>query len=404
MILDKYLTKSVHAKSKGFTLTEVLLAVGIVGVIAALVLPAVITHYSIAGLDAQERRQVDTISSAIEGLAINENKVNFGETMMYSNATPASYEDSSGKFLKKYLRVARYFGDYKTNKATILSEGFGKVYYSYEPGKAKSEYMLENELSGACALLKNGVSICLKPQIGGLSARGVIDLNGPKGPNVLGRDLRTFNLRTVKFVSSGTNIAQGGNVATEANPNIEVPFDNPCAVGDDSEDCCQLKLDKGLILNVEDPCCRVPKFDNLPGCAADIELVFDSYPSNPCTIPNWSDCDPHSRCQKPCSGPGTKATKDGKEINTLPADPPPVYMFCSGKYAGQIPSSVVKNLVLNQPSYDYPIEVTSENIGASCGYVSGSGIGTKGISLVFKKDGETNKTRYNGINWAVRYY
>ena len=394
MILDKYLTKSVHAKSRGFTLTEVLLAVGIVGVIAALVLPAVITHYSIAGLDAQERRQVDTISSAIEGLAINENKVNFGETMMYSNATPASYEDSSGKFLKKYLRVARYFGDYKTNKATILSEGFGKVYYSYEPGKAKSEYMLENELSGACALLKNGVSICLKPQIGGLSARGVIDLNGPKGPNVLGRDLRTFNLRTVKFVSSGTNIAQGGNVATEANPNIEVPFDNPCAVGDDSEDCCQLKLDKGLILNVEDPCCRVPKFDNLPGCAADIELIIDTVPYS-CYIKD--NCKPHTR------GRYTYPTKDGKKINTLPADPPPVYVFCSGKYAGLVSSTQVKNMVLSGSDFEFQIERTSENLDADCGYRIGNGINASGSSFVFKKDGETNKTRYNGINWAVRY-
>ena len=393
MILDKYLTKSVHAKSKGFTLTEVLLAVGIVGVIAALVLPAVITHYSIAGLDAQERRQIDTIKSAVNGLVVTENKANFGETMMYLDAAPSSFENSSGKFMKKYLRVARYFGDYKTNKNTILSECFADTYYSYDPGKSKTEYVLKNELSGACALLKNGVSICLKPQIGGLSARGFIDLNGPKGPNILGRDLRTFNLSSVKFTSAG-NITTGGTVATEEDPNIEIPFDNPCIAGDYSEDCCQLRLDKGLINSVEDPCCRVPKFDKVPGCAADIDLIFDNWPTSTCLIPGC----------KPYSGNGTRVEKDGKRIDNLPADPPPLYVFCAGKYSGYVPSGQVKKLVLEHPKYEYPIEITTENNGIDCKYTVGSGIASKGLSVVFKKDGETNKTRFNGINWAVRYY
>ncbi len=395
MVLDKCLLKASSGIKRGFTLTEVLLAVAIVGIIAALVLPAVITHYSIAGLDAQERRQLDTIAAAINGLAINENKANFGDTMMYLDAVPSSYEDSSGLFMKKYLRVAKYLGDFNTNKNKVLSEGFGETYYSYEAGKSKAEYMLENELSGACALLKNGVSICLKPQIGGASARGVIDLNGPKKPNVLGRDLRTFTLGTVKFVSSGTNLSQGGDVATEQNPNIEVPYDNPCIVGDDSDDCCQLKLDKGLILSVEDPCCRVPKFDNLPGCAADLELIIDTLPSS-CYIRD--NCKPYTRPSY------TYPTKDGNKITSLPADPPPIYIFCSGKYSGMMSSSQVKSMILsNGATYYFPIEKTSENTDANCGYRVGSGINASGSSFVFKKDGETNKTRYNNINWAVRY-
>lgn len=399
MILNKCLVKAKQGMKHGFTLTEVLLAVAIVGIIAALVLPAIVTHYSIAGLDAQESRQINTINTAVKGLVVNENKANFGETMMYLDATPTSYDDTVGRFMKKYLRVARYFGNYTANKDKILSECFADTYYAYEPGKSKSIYNLENELSGACALLKNGVSICMRPQIAGISARGVIDLNGLKGPNVLGRDLRTFNLDLVRFTSTGANLGPGGGIVTEDDPNIDVPFDNPCIAGDATEDCCQLRLDKGLITTVEDPCCRVPKFDNLPGCAADLEIVFDSYPANPCNIPDWS-----GNKDAPYSGPGTCVKKDGKKITTLPADPPPVYMFCSGKYAGMIPAATVKNLILNHPYYTYPIEVTTENMGATCGYVSGSGIGAKGISLVFKKDGETNKTRYNNINWAVRYY
>lgn len=54
--------------------------------------------------------------------------------------------------MKKYLRVAKYCGD------------------------------------------NNGVSICMLPQIGAVGINGLIDLNGKKGPNIFGRDLRFFSL------------------------------------------------------------------------------------------------------------------------------------------------------------------------------------------------------------------
>ena len=51
---------------KGFTLTEVLIAVGIVGIIASLVLPKVVDDYQTKTLDAGYSREIQTIMDSLK--------------------------------------------------------------------------------------------------------------------------------------------------------------------------------------------------------------------------------------------------------------------------------------------------------------------------------------------------
>ena len=169
-------------KYKGFTLTEVLLAVVIVGIIAALVLPTLITHYQDKGFSQKYTRETQTIKNTIDGLATTENKGSFFETMMYVDAEPQSYADSSEKFLKKYMRVSKLCGDNN-------GDCFAKTYYEYKGG---DKIVYKPDYKGSCAILKNGSSICIVPQIVNSGVSGIIDINGPKGPNVLGKDLDIF--------------------------------------------------------------------------------------------------------------------------------------------------------------------------------------------------------------------
>ena len=55
-------------KNKGFTLTEVLLAVAIVGIIAALVLPMVVKNYQEKTLDAALNREKQTLDAYVKAL------------------------------------------------------------------------------------------------------------------------------------------------------------------------------------------------------------------------------------------------------------------------------------------------------------------------------------------------
>lgn len=176
-------------KNKGFTLTEVLLAVAIVGIIAALVLPMVVKNYQEKTLDAALNREKQTLDASVKALLINENTDAYEKTMLYTyEAKPTSYENTSGKFIKKYLKVSKYCGDSN-------GDCFASKYYKYENG---DKVVHTPTYKGACASLKNGSSICIQPQTSSEIVKILLDVNGKKGPNVLGRDLREYEISLPK--------------------------------------------------------------------------------------------------------------------------------------------------------------------------------------------------------------
>ena len=222
----------------GFTLTEILLAIAIVGIIAALVLPAIVTNYQNRALNIGFEREYKTISGAVKNLAVSENKVNFYSTMMYADKESDTYEETSGKFIKKYLKVSKYCGDSN-------GDCFADKYYNYNETTHKKE-IYEPAYKGACASLKNGASICIKPKIGTGPIIGLIDVNGKKGPNVFGRDLRNFTIdpKVEKISSSGTT----SEVLSTSDPDLDIG--GPCKENALSKECCDTQtVKKG------DACC-----------------------------------------------------------------------------------------------------------------------------------------------------
>ncbi len=194
------------------------MAVAIVGVIAALILPATISKFNERILDLGYVRETKAIETAVDNLLVGENK-DFFSTMMYLNDEPESYESSSGAFLKKYLKVSKYCGD---SNGTC----FADKYYTYE-NNDKKEYI--PSYKGACASLKNGMSICLQPQIGANSIVGLLDINGPKGPNVWQKDLRLIilSLRSrVGRIETTEEVLTAGDLISLGNGEV-VPPENP---------------------------------------------------------------------------------------------------------------------------------------------------------------------------------
>ena len=211
---------------RAFTLTELLLAIAIVGVIAVLVLPASVSKFNDKLIDNAYDRLLKSINTSLDTLSITENRSGFMSTMMYVIIDNGDYEYTSGKFLKKYLRVAKYCGN---------SNGkcFADKYYEYK-GNKKLEF--SPTYKGGCAVLKSGASICLEPQVGANAIKGLIDINGPKGPNVLTRDLREITI--------SPRIHQVSNKSTEAV--ITTPTEifnledtNICETNPESLACCE---------------------------------------------------------------------------------------------------------------------------------------------------------------------
>ena len=253
------LNKIRGSKAPAFTLTEVLLAVLIVGIIAALVLPAVVTKYQDKTFESAFNREVHSLQDSIDSLAAVENQQSFYETTLAK--TPETY-------MKKYLRVSKYCG-------ASGKDCFGKFYSEYS-GHEKKTYTPSYD--GNCAILKNGTSVCLN--VNGGSIDMLIDVNGPKGPNVFGRDLRTYT-HSVKGITgydmSSNGIISLNQTPIEDNSNPDptpdpdptptptpTPTPEPkCTASNTSLACCK---ERGITKGQSDPCCKYSYFDNNSTC------------------------------------------------------------------------------------------------------------------------------------------
>ena len=256
--------------NKAFTLTEILIAAVIVGIIAGMVLPKIIENYQSRAMNSSYQREVQTIESSINGLAVSENKADFFSTMMYSDIELENYDETAGLYMKKYLRTSKMCDN--------PEDCFADTYYQYEAGKKREEYKpdykggkkreeYKPDYKGACAILKNGVSICMTPQIGADNIKGIMDLNGKKGPNVLDRDLRTFAIAAKTRVglnqdTEGVKVTEWNNISGDNTPS-DSGSDDACDIDPNSLGCCQTKS----ISDPSDPCCTYEEIKkNNPNC------------------------------------------------------------------------------------------------------------------------------------------
>ena len=248
-------------RSLAFTLTEMLLALVVVAILAVLILPVVTTRAQNKSFALAYESQVKQLLNSLTGLHVMENVTDIKDTMMYVDAPVNDYTNSSGAYIKKYMKVSKYCGN-------SPGDCFAQKYFQYRD-KDREEFTVADEggadkpfaqaTKGACALLKNGVSICLKPQVknaegGTLAISGWLDLNGPKGPNVYGRDLRTFNIDLNDRVAYSEEDPLEVIMPDEAEGCVgsDCVTPNACLSDPTSEECCKKKVPVGP----GDPCCN----------------------------------------------------------------------------------------------------------------------------------------------------
>ncbi len=110
------------------------------------------------------------------------NGADYFHSPLYSDKELSDYSIKPGKFLREIVGVSSYCGNSNGNCFATKY-----TYVNNQPYKPVFE--------GACATLKNGPSICMKPQIKNNNIKGIIDVNGKDAPNMYGKDLRLFEIR-----------------------------------------------------------------------------------------------------------------------------------------------------------------------------------------------------------------
>ena len=176
-----------NVRRAAFTLAEVLITLGIIGIVAALTMPSLIANYQKSQFEAGVKKMASVVGQAVTKLMADEGVNKVTETSLLYDPTDNgdNINKLGGEFLDKYFNVVGkcetyekcFVDDYKPSTKNSTNEPFGIARFSED----------------ACRLLADGVSICVFAG-GGIPVNVIFDLNGTRSPNRYGYDLFTFSV------------------------------------------------------------------------------------------------------------------------------------------------------------------------------------------------------------------
>ena len=173
-------TSHFSLKSAAFTLAEVLVTLGIIGVVSAMTVPTLMQNYQRQSYVTQLHKVYNELSQALLRYQTDKNAINFKEAGL-------SGSEAYTEFQKNYFKVVQDCG---TTQTPCFASSYKKISGSSTNFKCKY----------GCMSLASGAAI------GGYGngTNGVyeivVDVNGQKGPNIFGRDAFTMYIYTAQNV------------------------------------------------------------------------------------------------------------------------------------------------------------------------------------------------------------
>ena len=165
---------------RAFTLAEVLVTLGIIGVVSAMTVPTLMQNYQRQSYVTQLHKVYNELSQALLRYQTDKNAINFKEAGL-------SGSEAYTEFQKNYFKVVQDCG---TTQTPCFASSYKKMSGSSTNFKCKY----------GCMSLASGAAI------GGYGngTNGVyeivVDVNGQKGPNIFGRDAFTMYIYTAQNV------------------------------------------------------------------------------------------------------------------------------------------------------------------------------------------------------------
>ncbi len=167
---DGYSLKS----NKGFTLAEVLITLGIIGVVSAMTIPTLMTNYQDKAYTTQLHKVYNELQQAMLQVMTEKNAVNLKEAGINSST-------AAQNLIKKSFKVV-------TSCETSLTPCLGTS-YRYSGSDTGSTAL--TGYSGAVYVLASGSAISPVYDNSGSAQKVLnvlVDVNGPKAPNIIGKD------------------------------------------------------------------------------------------------------------------------------------------------------------------------------------------------------------------------
>ena len=193
-------------KKQAFTLSEVLITMSIIGIVAALTVPNLVNNYQKEAQAIQIRKAVNEMTNAVDMLITEEGKTKFSQTSVFTGKQPDGSSGSLTNFIKSHFKVAAEYN------------AFASKYKSISGTSATFA------CDGNLFLLANGVGLCVKASNNQLHV--YVDTNGQDKPNISGRDLFAYYI-----TSQGQIVGDNGSSGSSTN---EYGY----STGDESGDTC----------------------------------------------------------------------------------------------------------------------------------------------------------------------
>lgn len=183
----------INVKRYGFTLAEVLITLGIIGVVAALTIPVLVQN-------ADERATVSALKKSYSTLS------NAYKLAEQENGTPDTWGTITGTMMinniKPYLNVVKYGTNPGIKFWYLDTSMVSGVYDWWGPALTLEDgSFLFGQVINASCLGVYGSSMQLQNVCGVYN----VDLNGTKNPNQYGRDIFTFYLTKYGIFPVGTS-------------------------------------------------------------------------------------------------------------------------------------------------------------------------------------------------------
>ena len=183
--LQKTSTNNSLNKCAAFTLAEVLITLAIIGIVAALTIPALISNYQKKTYVAQLQKVYSSLSNAAKMLMADEMVDNLSDTYLFYEGDE-DYENSVGRFLKTYFKVVKTCNKLDDTLRECIPN-------DYKTLKGKDANYLG---FGYCGVLAGGEIICMSTFAAFKASSIAIDVNGNAGPNVWGRDAFSLSMNS----------------------------------------------------------------------------------------------------------------------------------------------------------------------------------------------------------------
>lgn len=201
-----------NLKMNGFTLAEVLITLGIIGVVAAMTIPTLMAHLNHVKLKSQFKEGYSLLAQAVK--MYNEDEDAEHSRFLYA------------KDFSKYFKGATICTDKDKNSTHCIArtetddEGHTSVTnrdYKYTNYAKNTDYIQTNMFDDSQFYLNNGMLIIMdmNPWGKGKNQLISIDINGKSSkPNAAGHDLFSFELRPTEK-SGGLELVPMGEQDTE---------------------------------------------------------------------------------------------------------------------------------------------------------------------------------------------